>query len=192
MSDNEIKELSNYIIFIMGKSGVGKDTVKLLLGEELIKNGYVVYPIQRYITRPLHKSEQHISVTVDEFEKIMKHDQFIIHWNIYDNYYGFLRSDVLKAILNKEFIIMNISRELALGLKSQFPRGKFILVDAPERLSIKRILERNRETSVMIDQRIDRMEIKIDLPADLIVINNDGSLEDLKEQIVKKLKSITN
>lgn len=83
------------LIIILGISASGKTYYKNYLTEK-----YNLYQFQRVITREKRDNEKKctdINVSKEEFENMIQGNKFFIYTKIYEDYYGYLNSDLEKV-----------------------------------------------------------------------------------------------
>ena len=83
------------LIIILGISAVGKTYFKEYLTEK-----YDLYKLKKVVTREKRKVEKNnteINISEKEFKDMIKDDEFFIYTKIYNNYYGYLNSDLKKV-----------------------------------------------------------------------------------------------
>jgi len=191
--DGQLSDITPDIIpgtlfYVMGASGVGKDTL-LLYARQQLADGDVLFA-HRYITRPVElKGENHIQLSTAEFDNRLKHHCFKFHWHSHDLDYGIsIEVDIwLNQGLN---VVMNGSRgylETALQIQ---PGLVPILVQVDANILRERLINRGRETLQQIEKRIQRVESFKGLTAPKMqVIENNNGLSIAGKQLVNLLKS---
>ncbi|OLS23195.1 MAG: Ribose 1,5-bisphosphate phosphokinase PhnN [Candidatus Heimdallarchaeota archaeon LC_3] len=164
---------SSMVLFFIGNSGSGKDTIMKELKKKFDSLGVSTIIPKRRITRENHESEKFVSLDENTFIQCVNEFKFILHWFIYGNYYGFLKSDVFPYLNGKHYILMNISRAIAMDALTKFPEAKLINLVVDKNIAIERVTKRKRDTEQMINQRIIRMNNKIPLPDIFISLHNN-------------------
>lgn len=177
------------LIYVMGPSGAGKDSVLVRARTLLAPEAPVVFA-HRYITRPADTGgENHVAVTRAEFAMRRAYGLFAYHWDAHGNDYGVGREihDWRAAGLT---VVVSGSRDHFLrtgGLDSQ---ARPVLITAPADCLKQRLAGRGRETSTEAAKRLQRAEAyEIDDPR-LVTIVNDGSLDDAAAAFVRLLSRL--
>ncbi len=170
---------SHLVIFVVGKSGSGKDTLmresQRVLQEE--KN-IPVNILQRYITRTSDKNEESISVTQEEYLQRKEANEFALHWKIYGNWYGCPKESIDTPIKRGELVLINVSRSILYDARKHYPYCKIVLIDLPQFIAEKRVKSRGRDTGKGLKDRLTRMKKEdFDMPQPNKIIFNDDSLE---------------
>ncbi|MFW9930821.1 MAG: hypothetical protein ACFFD1_15640 [Candidatus Thorarchaeota archaeon] len=187
--DDKGKIDSSKIIFFLGSSGSGKNTIINELANSLIASGKQVIIPRRLITRESHKSEDFISIDNESFLDKISEKQFILYWFIYNTYYGYLENDILPFLTGDYFILLNISRSIAFEAKKIFSNSNFVEIKTTKYNAIRRIENRKRESPSMLNDRIKRMDKKITLPPLLLSLDNNTE-EDITKNVKFLLKKL--
>lgn len=175
---------SSKVIFLVGSSGTGKDTIIKELKNQLTEMNVPVLIPKRRITRTNHESENFISVSEEEVFELLKKKKFLFHWYSYQTQYGYLADEIFPYLDGEKVIILNISRTIAFNAKELFPDSKLIEISTNLKIASNRIKVRKRDSDLMIEERIKRMREKVDLPrVDLTLENN--FISDLSSNIKK-------
>ncbi len=174
------------LIYVMGPSGAGKDSV-LGHARTLLPPGAPVVFAHRYITRPADSGgENHVAVTREEFATRRAYGLFAYHWNAHGNDYGVGREihDWRAAGLT---VVVSGSRDHFLrtgGLDSQ---ARPVLITAPVERLRQRLEGRGRESAIEAAERLERADAyELDDPR-LVTIVNDGTLDEAAASFVRLL-----
>ena len=178
-------------IVISGPSGVGKGTICNLL---LQRNKDIDYSIS-VTTRKKRDNEingkDYYFTSKENFEKQISNNEFI-EYNIYNNeYYGTLKSEILKKINNKVNIITELDVNGAKNIKKLFKDSLLIYIKAPSFEELrKRLIKRGTEGKEEIEQRlkIAITEEKEKNKFDFIIMND--KLDDAILEIENIIKNI--
>ena len=178
------------LFLIVGNSGSGKDS---LLEEVTARWPDSATPLKiprRYITRPAHKSEPFISVTVKEFEILKQQGKFCLSWHVYDTHYG-VPAKIINWLRQGDPVIVNVSRTAIPRARQMIPGLKIIFVSVPFETTLARIKSRNRESinHPAFKQRVARAQENQTLPDADFVVDNSGSLEAAVDALLKYLLS---
>ena len=117
---------------LSGPSGSGKGTV---LKEVLRKSDRIVYSVSA-TSRSARAGEvdgiNYYFKSREEFETLIKADAFIEYTETYGNYYGTLKSEVEKAIVNGKNIILEIDPVGARNVRAHYPDAVLMFLVAPD------------------------------------------------------------
>lgn len=178
-------------IVISGPSGVGKGTICNLL---LQRNKDIDYSIS-VTTRKKRDNEingkDYYFTSKENFEKQISNNEFL-EYNIYNNeYYGTLKSEILKKINNKVNIITELDVNGAKNIKKLSKDSLLIYIKAPSFEELrKRLIKRGTEGKEEIEQRlkIAITEEKEKDKFDFIIMND--KLDDAILEIENIIKNI--
>jgi len=167
------------LIYIMGPSGAGKDSLLNSLHQEMASLGQALPLImaQRTITRSHHQSnENHEAIDEASFESLLQSNAFALNWFANGLHYG-IRHEQLAPMSKGSWIMVNGSRAYLEQAKLRFPGLTVLHITAPVDVLRSRLLARGRENEKDIEARLSRSQSLESNPQDLYVIN-DGRLED--------------
>ncbi len=174
------------LVYVMGPSGAGKDSVLGRARALLPPDAPVVFA-HRYITRPADTGgENHVAVTRAEFAMRRAHGLFAYHWHAHGNDYAVGREihDWRAAGLT---VVVSGSRDHFLrtgGLDSQ---ARPVLITAPAERLRQRLVGRGRESALEAAGRLERADAyEIDDPR-LVTIVNDTTIDDAASSFVRLL-----
>ncbi len=177
------------LYYIIGASGVGKDTLLSTLQSTLNEKKYVF--MKRYITRDPSKisqkgvNEDYHYISNEEFLQKKKNGFFAFSWHSHNNYYGISKKieDELKA---GKTIFVNGSREYLPLAKQLYPNLTPVLIEVKPEILKKRLLLRGREAGKELQGRIHQANICVE--GECIRLDNSGNLEDFIKSAIIKLK----
>lgn len=174
------------LIVISGPSGAGKGTICKAL---LDKNDF--WLSVSATTRQPREGEVHgknyYFIDREEFLSRIKNNDFLEYAEVYGNFYGTPKSNVIEMLENGKDVILEIDIQGALKVKEVFPEGVFIFILPPSMEELKkRIIKRGSETpeSLMTRFKSAYKEINYVSKYSYAVVN------DTVEEAVKKIESI--
>jgi len=171
------------LVYVMGPSGAGKDSVMNLARGMLAPDSPVVFA-HRYITRPAEAGgENHVALTAAEFALRFEHGLFAFHWEAHGNRYGIGREIHAwrKAGLT---VVVSGSREHFLMLDGIDNDTHPVLITAPAERLAERLAARGREAKSAAIARLDRSEAYDMTVPHLLTIVNDGALQTAAQAFV--------
>jgi ribose 1,5-bisphosphokinase len=176
------------LIYIIGASGVGKDSLMHYARGQLNGSMPIVFA-HRYITRSITEgSENHIVLTVEEFRNRKTGGLFALDWESHGLYYGI--GIEIDAWLEKGFhVVVNGSRQYLPIARERYPDMIPVVIEADAEVIRRRLESRGREKSEEIENRIKRQP-PLDI-AGLIRISNNGLLEEGGEKLTGVLRVCT-
>lgn len=139
------------IIYIVGKSSVGKDTIYNILKEKLDVNPYVLYT-----TRPIRTGEidgvNYFYLTQNEMQKYIEEGSKVMEYRTYDTVYG---PWTYATIMDQQFesekdLIMEGTLESYNAIKKYFEKSDKIevipiYIEIDDGIRLERALKRERE-----------------------------------------------
>lgn len=173
-------------MLVVGPSGVGKDTLISYCRSRLADDDCVVFP-RRTITRAAADgSEDHDCVSEAEFEEQSARGDFAIHWRAHGLRYG-VPASIDSHLAARRTVVVNVSRSVVAAIRRQYRRLIVVSVTADREVVAGRLCERGRETGDEIGRRLARGEaIEID-GADVVRLDNSGSISAAGEALLRIL-----
>src|SRR5471030_3047547 len=145
------------LVYVMGPSGAGKDSV-LNRARVLLEAEAPVVFAHRYITRPAETGgENHVALSAAEFALRRAHSLFAFHWQAHGNEYGIGREIHAwrKAGLT---VVVSGSREHFQKVNGVDDDTHPVLITAPAETLAGRLAGRGREDSAAAEARLGRSE----------------------------------
>ena len=177
------------LIYVVGASGSGKDSLLNYVRQHLALNSPVMIA-HRYITRPAQaEGENHIALSEDEFHHRRKLGCFSMYWYSHNTWYG-IGSEIDQWLAKGLSVIVNGSRTYLESARSLYPNLKPLLITAEEEVLKQRLISRGRESMPQIESRVSlakKRDEQIDDP-ELFRLSNSGRLEDAGNQLINYLE----
>lgn len=174
VSDTAAHAPAGTLFYIVGASGVGKDSLIDLLRTRLPARRFVF--ARRVITRPATiGGEDHEACTESQFLEREARGEFLLIWQAHTLRYGLpatLRSDLAAG----RHVIANGSRGMAAELVPRVPRLVVIEVGAPAEMIAARLAARGRESADDINQRLARSRAAYPAALKVVQVMNDSDL----------------
>lgn len=172
------------LIWLMGASGSGKDSLLRLLAEQPPPRLLIAH---RYITRDADAGgENHIALSPPEFQRRADLGLFAMQWQAHGYHYA-LGSEIdlwLEAGLD---VLVNGSRLHLQAARERYgPRLLPLCLQVSPAILRQRLTQRGRESSSEIDRRLVRAAQP--LPTGCTVLNNDGALATTLAQLQQLLQ----
>jgi len=175
------------LFYVIGASGVGKDSLLDYARENIPKNSDLVFS-HRYITRVADAgNENHVALSEKEFQRRLDMGCFAMNWDSHDLHYG-IGIGINQWLAKGLNVAMNGSRAYLARASQKYHELHPVLIRVDQDILRKRLEDRGRETAEDIDKRLERARALDDLQhSKLIVINNDGDLHQAGEKLIDVL-----
>lgn len=181
--------MTGSLVYVMGPSGAGKDSVLARARERLPASAPVVFA-HRYITRRADAGgENHVALSGAEFALRLDHGLFAFHWQAHGNSYGIgceivsWRAQGLTVVVSGSRAHYEQVADCTLGVLP-------VLVTAGRDVLRERLTTRAREDAVSAAQRLARSDALVVRDPRLVTIVNDGALDDAADALVRVLTTL--
>lgn len=180
--------MNRRLIYVMGPSGAGKDSVLDWLRQQL-PQGVPVHWARRSITRPACAGgEAHEPVDMAAFEALEAAGAFALAWRANGLCYG-IRHSQLRSLQAGGWVLVNGSRGHYQNALARYPGATGLHITAPAQVLERRLLARGRESAEAVRARVARaMEYRP--PAGVMEVCNDGSLEQAGSALLGQLQQL--
>lgn len=175
------------LYYVMGPSGVGKDSVLGWVREHGLAHG--VLCAHRYITRPAHAGgENHVALSEAEFRSREQRGLFALTWQAHGLHYG-IGNEVAHWLARGADVLVNGSRAALALAQQRFPALRPVVITASPAAIAGRLAARGRESDAEIAARIARLDAYA-VPPGSVVIRNDGSIADAGSCLLQAIQSV--
>jgi guanylate kinase len=167
------------VFIISAPSGSGKSTLVNVVRRTVPDLEFSI----SYTTRKPRGTEkngcEYFFVTREQFEEMIRNDEFLEHADVFGDYYGTARRFLRKAESDATDLLLDIDVQGAAQIKSKLPDAVSIFILPPTRVELERRLrERGQDSEEKIQRRLKaaRHEIENYWKYDYILVND--RLED--------------
>jgi len=168
--------VSQRLVYVIGPSGAGKDSVLQGL-REAWPDAASAHWVRRTITRaPQAGGERHEAVDPDRFSLLCEAGAFAMHWVANGLAYGVRRSE-LQPLRDGRWVFVNGSRAWLPCLQQQWPDATVVHIGASPAVLARRLAARGRESAEAVAERLAR-QVPLNLPPGAIRIDNDHELDE--------------
>ena len=169
--------MTGSLIYVMGPSGAGKDSVLARARERLPAGAPVVFA-HRYITRRADAGgENHVALSAAEFALRRAHGLFALHWQAHGNAYG-IGVEIEDWRAQGLTVVVSGSRAHFEQVADHDPEVLPVLVTASRDVLRERLEARGREDATGTANRLAR--------SDALVVN-DRTLDEAADAFVNLL-----
>ena len=178
------------LFYVVGASGVGKDTL-MQYARDTLHDEHAVLFAHRYITRPAGAGgENHIALTLPEFELRKRYGLFAMTWQSHGLHYA-IGTEIDTWLAAGLTIVVNGSRSYIPTARRRYPDLKVIWISAGHKLVAARLARRGRESQNEIAARLARnRRVDVEPPGGALHIRNDGALESAGARLVELLAGV--
>lgn len=184
---NSTEIFDNFLVFVVGKSGSGKDTLMRESSRILFSQNIPIKIFRRHITRLSDENEESHFISNSDFLKLQEKGEFVLSWEIYGNYYGINQLCLEHYLQKKIIVLVNVSRSILFEARKFYPNSKIILVEVPSELARKRVQSRGRDTGEYLETRLQRMQQQISMPHPDLILQNTGNINIVINEFSKYL-----
>lgn len=163
------------LVYLMGASGSGKDTLLRLLRSGL-RAGEPVLVAHRYITRDSGATEDALRLSVDEFARRAALGCFALRWASHGLHYG-IGIEVDTWLEGGAAVIINGSRAHLGEAHRRYPMLTAVEITVEAGVLARRLAARGRENPAQIAERLRRATQDFPVPAGcrLLRVGNNGA-----------------
>lgn len=182
--------MSRRLLYVMGPSGAGKDSLLAWLRARL-DPALPLHWARRTISRPAQAGgEAHESVDSASFERLRAAQAFGLHWAAHDLLYG-VRHQELAPLRAGRWVMLNGSRAYLPEAQQHYPDLTVLHITASADVLHQRLLARGRESAETVAQRVQRASAyRPAAPQRLIEVRNDGTLDVAGAQLLQALRQL--
>lgn len=171
------------LIAVVGPSGVGKDTIMQTLKAQCPE----IELAKRVITRPQDAGgEDFIGASAEEFARRKSDGEFALDWIAHGLSYGVPKS-IEEYLEDGRNVLFNGSRAALPLAEEKYPELKIIMILASQETLAKRLADRGRESARDVQNRLKRASYKAPAGKNVVMISNDGKLQDAVDQLKKAI-----
>jgi guanylate kinase len=146
--------MSGIVFIISAPSGSGKSTLTNELRRIVPSLEFSI----SYTTRPPRGSEQsgreYFFIHREEFERMIREDEFLEYAEVFGNYYGTARSFLREATARGDDLLLDIDVQGAAQVKRKVPEAVSIFVLPPSREELERRLRRRAEADDALQRQL--------------------------------------
>ena len=181
--------MAGRLIYLIGPSGSGKDSLLDSARDELTRRGCRV--VRRVITRSAEAvGEAAQAVTVEQFLSMQGQGDFALSWQANGLHYGIPR-EIDEWLAQGLDVLVNGSRGHLPEARQRYPDLLAILLSVNDSTLRQRLLARGRESVTDIEARLKRnSRFAVELLAvdpQVFVLDNSGALEQTTATLLQRI-----
>lgn len=181
--------MTGRLIYLIGPSGSGKDSLLDSTRDELTRRGCRV--VQRVITRSAEAvGEAAQAVTAEQFLAMQAQGDFALSWQANGLHYG-IPKQIDEWLAEGSDVLVNGSRAHLPQARQHYPDLLAVLLTVSDDTLRQRLLARGRESVADIEGRLQRnSRFALELLASdsaLFVLDNSGALEQTAERLLQHI-----
>jgi ribose 1,5-bisphosphokinase len=175
------------LVYVMGASGAGKDSV-LQYARRALDGRFPVVFAHRYITRaPGEDIENFVALSRREFALRKRRRLFAFHWKAYGFDYG-IGIEIRHWLAAGLTVVVDGSRAHFGANRAALRGASPILITASEDELRRRLVARGRDDARAIERRLARARRFRPIHPALVTIDNSGLLKQAGEAFARLLK----
>lgn len=176
--------MTGRLIYLMGPSGSGKDSLLQAASEPLQARGCRI--ARRVITRSAEAvGEDALAVSEIEFEQLRATGAFALHWRANGLRYGIPR-EIDEWLAAGQVVVVNGSRAYLAEARQRYPQLLPVLLTVALPVLRERLLARGRESFEEIEARLARNEQFLAAgQGEALLLANSGPLEQTVQRLLQ-------
>lgn len=176
--------MAGRLIYLMGPSGSGKDSLLQAASEPLQARGCRI--ARRVITRSAEAvGEDALAVTEAEFEQLRATGAFALHWRANGLRYG-ISAEIDDWLAAGQDVLINGSRAYLTEARRGYPQLLPVLLTVALPVLRQRLVARGRESLEEIEARLARNEQFLAAgQREALLLDNSGPLEQTVQRLLR-------
>ena len=178
------------LIVISSPSGGGKTTIVNAVMKKFPEMKFSISATTRTKRENETNGKEYFFLSREIFLDAVKNNELAEYEEIYGNYYGTLKSEILRALNTGSNMLFDVDVKGGVSIKNNFSENTITIFIAPPNIETlkKRLTIRGTENSETIEKRISRAEFEIEIGKkfDFIVVN------DILENAINEVEIILN
>ena len=170
-------ENDGVMVILSSPSGAGKTTLSNLLSK---KNNYEI-SISHTTRKPRPNevpNKDYFFVNNDEFNRLIKNEEFLEYAKVFNNYYGTTRTPVINRLNNGKNVLFDIDWQGADQIKNKkldYKLITFFILPPSKEVLFRRLSNRDMRDKLIAEERMKQFERDVLhwINYDYVVINND-------------------
>jgi guanylate kinase len=180
--------MAGVIVVLVGAAGSGKDTLT-----QLLERDSALRKFPSITTRPMRQGESpgnpYIFLGDEEYDYLRDRQELLTNVSVGGYRYGIQRSALEEAYTHNRCLILHLTRDWAMKVRSLFPNSILVLVKAPTVDEQRRRLQRRGHSEREIARRLadDEVQNPAEKGFDLILVNEAERAHEAHATLLKFL-----
>ncbi|WP_019938702.1 phosphonate metabolism protein/1,5-bisphosphokinase (PRPP-forming) PhnN [Bordetella sp. FB-8] len=182
------------LVYLMGASGSGKDTL-LSLAQTRLTGADRIAVARRVITRPGSVHEASLEVTEAQFEQMNQAGRFAMQWSSHGLRYG-IGVEIDAWLAQGQVVIVNGSRGYLPQALARYPAISAVQIHVDRNVLAQRLASRGRETPEQISRRLAQAvpdgELNVPPPGTLHGLDNNAAPDAAAQRLLDIAHALLN
>ena len=179
-------ENDGVMVILSSPSGAGKTTLSNLLSKQ---NNFEI-SISHTTRKPRPNevpNKDYFFVNNDEFNRLIKNEEFLEYAKVFNNYYGTTRTPVINRLNNGKNVLFDIDWQGADQIRNKgldYKLITFFILPPSKEILYKRLTNRDMKDKIIVEERMKQFERDVLhwINYDYVVVNDDLKSCNLKIQ----------
>lgn len=177
------------VILVVGPSGAGKDTLLAKAKIQLSDCPDFSFP-KRLVTRECNPDlEDHVSITLAQFEQKERAGDFALSWRAHGNGYIIPR-EINQSVVSGRTVVFNASRSALSRALELYEKVGVVQVTVPSAILVERLQQRGRESVQEVIDRLERSTYAMPSGVDFMTVVNDKSVQHGTEALIAAIRCL--
>src|SRR5438270_9866887 len=151
------------VFIISAPSGSGKSTLVNKIRQTVANLKFSISYTTRKARGNENNANEYYFVSREQFEEMIRNDDFLEHANVFGNYYGTARTFLKEAEENGCDLLLDIDVQGAAQIKTKLPDAVSIFILPPNRSELEhRLRHRSQDSESVIQRRLDEASREIE------------------------------
>ncbi len=187
-------ENDGIMVILSSPSGAGKTTLVKLLSQQ--DNFEISISHTTREPRPNETpNKDYFFVSIDEFNRLIKNQEFLEYARVFKNYYGTSRTPVIDKLNKGKNVLFDIDWQGADQIKNKdlyYKLISFFILPPSKEILFERLSNRDMKDKLIVEERMKQFERDVLhwINYDFVVINDD--LESCYKKILNLIKAKVN
>ncbi len=170
-------ENDGVMIILSSPSGAGKTTLSNILSKQ---NNFEI-SISHTTRKPRPNevpNKDYFFVNNDEFNRLIKNEEFLEYAKVFNNYYGTTRTPVINRLNNGKNVLFDIDWQGADQIRNKgldYKLITFFILPPSKEILYKRLTNRDMKDKIIVEERMKQFERDVLhwINYDYVVVNDD-------------------